>query len=99
MTNDIVKETLDTKYCYKMNVAIHKGMHCAHEHPFDYDYSDSESDVENNNDETIPHTSSNETSNATRYTVTYKIYEYICITCHNSLKTKKPKAKRNQKPA
>ena len=44
MTNDIVKETLDTKYHHKMNVAIVKGMCCAHEHPIDYDYSDAESD-------------------------------------------------------
>ena len=91
MTNDIVKETLDAKYHHKMNVAILKGMHCAHEHPTGYDYSDSESDVENNNDEPIPHTSSNETFSATRHTITYNICEYICIKCHNSLKRKKPK--------
>ena len=91
MTNDIVKETLDTKYHHKMNVAIVKGMCCAHEHPIDYDYSDAESDDNDNNDETIADTSSNETSDASTHTVTYKIYEYICITCHNSLKRNKTK--------
>ena len=44
-----------------------------------------------NNDEAIADTSSNETSDASTHTVTYKMCEYICITCHNILKRKKPK--------
>ena len=89
MTNDIVKETLDIRYHHKMDVAVFKGSWCAHEHPIDFDYSESESDdetTENNSHENTPHN-----SNTGEPNVTYKTYEYICNTCHNSLKWKKPK--------
>ena len=42
ITNDIVKETLDTKYHHPMYITVVKGTHFAHEHPIDYEDSDSE---------------------------------------------------------
>ena len=86
MSNDIVKETLGVKYWHPMHVIIFKGTHSAHEHPIDYGDSDCESDSES--DVNMPYAQQSITDQNT--TVVTK-YEYICITCHNSLKRKIPK--------
>ena len=81
MSNDIVKETLDVKFRHPMHVTIFKGTRSAHEHPIDYGDSDSESDSES--DVNMPCAQQSITN---QNTTVVKKYEYICITCHNSLK-------------
>ena len=82
MNNSIVRETLDLKYKHPMQVAVVKEVYPAHEHKTDYGDSadsvtDDEVDDENEQYDHIP--------------ITYKSYEYICMTCHNNLKQKEPK--------
>ena len=81
MSNDIVKETLDVKYRHPMHVTIFKDTRSAHEHPIDYGDSDCESDSES--DVNMPYAQQSITD---QNTTVVKKYEYICITCHNSLK-------------
>ena len=75
MANDVVKEDLDVKFCHSMHVAIFKGIHSAHEHPGDYCASDSEPDDGLDDENTIYDE-----------LLTYKTYEYICVTWKNSSK-------------
>ena len=81
MRNPIVCKTLDKKYRHQMEVIVVKGIRSAHEDAVDYSWlsesenSASDSDVD-------------DTSALTN--VTLKKYEYICKTCHNKLKRKKP---------
>ena len=89
MSNDTVKETLHERYCHPMQVTLIQGVRSAHEHPIDYDYdnsSESQSEEENNDDVKIPSTSTGNTVPHQNNVITHNSYEYICNTCHNSLK-------------
>ena len=76
-TNDIVKETLDTKYHHPMYITVVKGTHSAHGHPINYEDSDDDSD--------------SELMDPTHENTATQKNEYIYMTCHNNLKRKKPK--------
>ena len=81
MSDPIVSETLARKYRHPMEVIIIKGKYSVHEHATDYGHSsDSGSECDNTND-----------SPNLQHQFTLKHYEYICVTCHNCLKRKKPK--------
>ena len=79
MNNTIVRETLDLKYRHPMQVVVVKGVHSAHEHKTDYGDSETDDEVADKNEQyAYSH-------------ITYKSYEYICLTCHNNLKQKELK--------
>ena len=79
MNNSIVRETLDLKYRHPMQVVVVKGVHSAHEHKTDYGDSETNDEVDDQNEQ-YAHSH-----------ITYNLYEYICLTCHNNLKQKEPK--------
>ena len=81
MRNPIVCKTLDKKYRHQMEVIVVKGIRSAHEDAVDYGWlSESENSAS--------YSDVDDTSALTN--VTLKKYEYICKTCHNKLKKKKP---------
>ena len=62
-----------------MQVVVVKGVCSAHEHKTDYGDSETDDEVDDKNEQ-YAHSH-----------ITYKSYEYICLTCHNNLKQKEPK--------
>ena len=95
--NNIVKRALADVNRYKMNVYVRKARRCPHLHPTDYDSeSTDDSDDNINQDEDTNFNmwpSIRETSNQNDQLDQgmHKTFEYICVTCHRSLVSKKPK--------
>ena len=92
MENDTVKQVLHETCHYPMDVPIFKGHHAAHEHPVHY--GDSDSDLDSDEDvavEEIDNQCSQSCHATCNNMITYKHYEYICLTCHRNLKKKTPK--------
>ena len=79
MNNSIVRETLDLKYQHPKQVVVVKGVPPAHEHRTDYGDSETDDEVDDKYEQYAPSH------------ITYKSYEYICLTCHNNLKQKQQK--------
>ena len=92
MENDTVKQVLHDTCHYPMDVQIMKGHRSAHQHPVHY--GDSDSDLASDEDgavEEIDNQYSQSSHTAYNDEITYKWYEYICLTCHRNLKKKMPK--------
>ena len=92
MENDTVKQVLHDTCHYPMDVQIMKGHRSAHEHPVHY--GDSDSDLASDEDgavEEIDNQYSQSSHTAYNDEITYKWYEYICLTCHRNLKKENTK--------
>ena len=75
---------MDKKFRHPMEVIVVKGIRSAHEHSVDYGLlsdSDSSKSEDGDSEDDMPDNVQD---------VTLKTYEYICNTCHNKLRKKKP---------
>ena len=88
MVNEIVAETLATKYRHPMKVHIYKGVRNAHIHAYDYDeVIDCDSDSEDADD----NNSGNSERSSASVNVRVEMFEYMCKTCDSYLRKCIPK--------